>query len=204
MTPTPIYFYKKNTLTNLKPDSLIALKAKEEDNFSLWVTDKQGLSYPLKTDSVKKGDDISILNNDAGYITLLDIEDSLITRTDQLENTGASNTSKYVEEADLGTTAFSNNFEDLHNKPNKIKKYQDITELILNQPTQKEGDVFEVSDSSSDTNITFTLGEQRRQAFYKFDGAAMGLISDYTLVSVPYGNHIEVADEISWSVENWD
>lgn len=48
---TPIYFYKTDSLSNLKPNSLVALKLTGGLAFSLWVTDKTGIPYPLKDDT---------------------------------------------------------------------------------------------------------------------------------------------------------
>lgn len=45
---TPIYFYKAKNLSNLKADSIVAVKNDNESAFSLYVTDRSGIPYPLK------------------------------------------------------------------------------------------------------------------------------------------------------------
>jgi hypothetical protein len=112
MTDIPIKIQFVKTLHNAKPSRIIAVKADGDTNFSLYVTDKNGLPYPIKDESgtngitnitssggtiaitgnsttknleidssiltlinsaVQAGDNISVLINDANYITLADI-----------------------------------------------------------------------------------------------------------------------------------
>jgi len=48
---TPIYFYKTKNLSNLRKGSLIAVKADGDSHFELFVTDKDGLPFPIKDES---------------------------------------------------------------------------------------------------------------------------------------------------------
>ena len=47
-TDTPIKIQIVKSLSNLKPSRMIAVKADNESSFSLYVTDKNGVPYPLK------------------------------------------------------------------------------------------------------------------------------------------------------------
>ena len=73
--------------------------------------------------AVKNGDNITNLVNNAGYITSVDLP----TTTSDLINNGQNNTSTYVEQSQLGTTAFSNNYEDLDNLPSFSESVIEIT-----------------------------------------------------------------------------
>jgi hypothetical protein len=72
-----------------------------------------------------------------------------------------------------------------------LKQYDDIDDLLSNQSEQKPSALYLVIDASDDTNISFGVGETKLQATYRFKGTSeIGSISDYTLISAPYGNHI--------------
>ena len=58
MTTTPIKIQFIKSLSNLKPSRIICVKADGDDDFSLYITDKDGLPYPIKDSS------ISIQNTD--------------------------------------------------------------------------------------------------------------------------------------------
>ena len=107
--------YKVTSLNGIKPNSIVALKVPNENKFELYVSDVNGVPYPLKTISggggviqtvtntdgnititgsnnltiniapsllsvinsaLQVGDNISDLNNDAGYIT--DLEEKVV------------------------------------------------------------------------------------------------------------------------------
>lgn len=65
---TPIYFYKTDSLTNLKANSLVALKTTGDTAFSLFITDKNGLPYPLKDEGGTGG--ITAIQNTDGNLTI--------------------------------------------------------------------------------------------------------------------------------------
>lgn len=64
---TPIYFYKTDSLSNLKPNSLVALKFTGGTDFSLYVTDKIGVPYPLKDNT---GGIVEAVINTDGNLTI--------------------------------------------------------------------------------------------------------------------------------------
>jgi len=55
--------YKKKTLVNLKPDSIIALKKDNETQVELYVTDINGLPYSVKNLSLSNTDGNIIVSN---------------------------------------------------------------------------------------------------------------------------------------------
>lgn len=148
---TPIKIQLVKSLSNLKPSRIIAVKKDLEPDFSLYITDINGVPYPIKSSGVntgissivntdgnidvigtsdivinidsalltvinsalQSGSNISELINDQGYITT----SALPTNTSELINNGSDNTSTYVENDELATVAFSNNFLDLNNIP---------------------------------------------------------------------------------------
>jgi len=67
---TPIYFYKTDSLSNLKPNSLIALKLAGGLDFSLYVTDKTGIPYPLKDNTGGGGGIIEAIINTDGNLSI--------------------------------------------------------------------------------------------------------------------------------------
>lgn len=68
-------------------------------------------------------------------------------------------------------------------------EYDDIAAMQADQSNQTAGDLILVKDAGADTNITFEVGETRKQAMYKRKGSvATDTIADYLLVAVPYGN----------------
>ena len=133
------------------PDSIYWVKGSSTYDVIGYITDRNGVPYPLKdlqgsggittltnTDgnlvitgadnkvinlaptllsiinsALQSGDNISELLNDAGYITSY----SLPVNTSELTNDGEDGTSVYVEQDDLGAVAFSNDYNDLDNKP---------------------------------------------------------------------------------------
>ena len=82
--------------------------------------------------------DTSDLTNGAGYIT----SSALPTKTSDLQNDGSDGTSTYVETDELGAAAFSNDYDDLLNKPtipaaqvNSDWNADSGVAQILNKPT---------------------------------------------------------------------
>jgi len=69
VTDTPIKIQIVKSLSNLKPSRMIAVKADNETTFSLYVTDKTGIPYPLK-DLQGSGSGIVNITNTDGTITV--------------------------------------------------------------------------------------------------------------------------------------
>lgn len=123
---TPIYFYKTDSLTNLKANSLIALKTTGEAAFSLFITDKNGLPYPLKDEGGTGG--ITAIQNTDGNLTitggsnkvinvsttLLNLINSALQSGDNVSN--LINDANYITLADIPTFVASDyDLEDFTN-----------------------------------------------------------------------------------------
>ena len=109
---TPIYFYKTDSLSNLKPNSLIALKLTGGLDFSLWVTDKTGIPYPLKDNTGGGGGGTieAIINTD-GNLTItgtttktINVSSSLLLLINSALQAG-DNISELVNDANYITLA---------------------------------------------------------------------------------------------------
>ena len=85
--------------------------------------------------ALQSGDNISELLNDAGYIT----SSSLPVNTSDLINDGEDGTSVYVEQDELGAVAFSNDYNDLDNKPTIPTPISNHSELSLDDGTNPHG-----------------------------------------------------------------
>lgn len=68
-----------------------------------------------------------------------------------------------------------------------INTYDDIAEMIAEQGEQNTSNIIRVQDASGDSNLTFAVGETRLHAYYQYKGTTNGDITDYRLVSAPYG-----------------
>ena len=66
-TDTPIKIQIVKSLSNLKPSRMIAVKADNESSFSLYVTDKVGVPYPLK-DLQGSGGITTLINTDGNLV----------------------------------------------------------------------------------------------------------------------------------------
>ena len=66
-TDTPIKIQIVKSLSNLKPSRMIAVKADNESSFSLYVTDKVGVPYPLK-DLQGSGGITGLINTDGNLV----------------------------------------------------------------------------------------------------------------------------------------
>lgn len=66
-TDTPIKIQIVKSLSNLKPSRMIAVKADNESSFSLYVTDKNGVPYPLK-DLQGSGGITTLINTDGNLV----------------------------------------------------------------------------------------------------------------------------------------
>lgn len=100
---------------------------------------------------------------------------SLIQKTSQIPiNDGNTGDSRYVEEKDLTDVI--------------IKKYYDnISDMIYDQPNQTKGQLLIVKDAIADSNLEFSSGETRRQATYQYEETTTGTIVDYKVLAVPFG-----------------
>ena len=67
VTDTPIKIQIVKSLSNLKPSRMIAVKADNESSFSLYVTDKNGVPYPLK-DLQGSGGIATLINTDGNLV----------------------------------------------------------------------------------------------------------------------------------------
>lgn len=114
------------TITNKTVDLSVPTKTSDITNDSGYIT---SASLPTKT---------SDLTNDSGFITSSDLP----TKTSDLTNDGADGTSTYVEADELGAAAFSNDYDDLLNRPtipaaqvNSDWNADSGVAQILNKPT---------------------------------------------------------------------
>jgi hypothetical protein len=120
-----VFAYKEDSLENLKPNSIIALKVAGENNFELYVTDLQGIPYSLKT-AISGIDNIS--NTDSNLI-ITGLKDKTINIKPSLLNTintalqSGSNVSQLLNDAGYITA------QDLENSiqfPDIILEYGNI------------------------------------------------------------------------------
>lgn len=96
-----------------------------------------------------------------------------------------------------GTPAVETDFLDLTEQPpittyQLFRKYDDIAAMLADQSTQIAQQGILVLDASADPNITFPVGldAEKKYAYYQKKAATTtGNISDYRLISAPYGNH---------------
>lgn len=186
MSSIEVKAYKVNSLVGLKPNSFAYLKVPNENKFEIWVTDKEGIPYPLKQNAtgvatvsssdlsidvsgvsnvdikvstalqnlinsaLQAGDNISELINNTGYITSADIP----TKTSEFINDGADSTSTYVETDELGTTAFTNDYNDLDNLPTSFSNV-----VYVNSNDPNTATIFDlnnppsVNDNSLKSNV---------------------------------------------------
>jgi len=82
VTDTPIKIQIVKSLSNLKPSRMIAVKADNESSFSLFVTDKNGVPYPLK-DLQGSGGITGITNTD-GNLVITGVNNKVINITPTL------------------------------------------------------------------------------------------------------------------------
>ena len=75
-TDTPIKIQIVKSLSNLKPSRMIAVKADNESSFSLYVTDKVGVPYPLK--DLQGSGGITTLENTDGNLVITGVNNKVI------------------------------------------------------------------------------------------------------------------------------
>ena len=81
-TDTPIKIQIVKSLSNLKPSRMIAVKADNESSFSLYVTDKVGVPYPLK--DLQGSGGITGLTNTDGNLVITGVNNKVINITPAL------------------------------------------------------------------------------------------------------------------------
>jgi len=102
------------------------------------------------------------------------------TKTSDLTNDGENNTSTFVESNELGAVAFSNNYNDLDNKPT-IPTPQNLTQVLT------QGDIsswFEIFPSfPANSFITIALGRELTDNYYDtFFAGTGGLFLDKNII----------------------
>ena len=103
-----------------------------------------------------------------------------VTRTSELINDGADRTSTYVETDQLSLVAFSNDYNDLDNKPagkSVQNRYADMAAMFADQANQNDALLQYVLDASGDATVD--LG----YAYYEYLGTTVGDITDYVKLS---------------------
>lgn len=87
---SPIQIYISDSLTNLKPSSLIAYKQPTDSKFKLFATDKNG--YIVEMESAVSSSITNVLNTDGyinvtgGYTKVINIDDSLFLEIQNVVN----------------------------------------------------------------------------------------------------------------------
>jgi hypothetical protein len=76
VTDTPIKIQIVKSLSNLKPSRMIAVKEDNESSFSLYVTDKNGIPYPLK--DLQGSGGITGLTNTDGNLVITGADNKVI------------------------------------------------------------------------------------------------------------------------------
>ena len=163
---TPIYFYKTDSLSNLKPNSLVALKLTGGLDFSLFVTDKIGIPYPLKDDT--GGGTIAAIQNTDGNLTItgtttktINVSSSLLLLINSALQSGDNiselvNDANYITLADIPAFVASEyDLEDFTNaSTDPFVRNSEITNGVTNltyTPSPTNGIV--TSDTGSDATI---------------------------------------------------
>lgn len=135
-------------------------------------------------DVILNTDDISDLNRVNRYVTqneksklgLLQVTSSV--NVDQIKNLAYSS----IQEG--------SNISQLINDKGYLNKifdsYPDIDSLVNNQNEQEPESVIYVENSEGDPSISFSSGEVKKHAWYKFKGTVNGDLDDYILISAPY------------------
>ena len=191
---TPIYFYKTDSLSNLKPNSLIALKLTGGLDFSLWVTDKTGIPYPLKDNTGGGGGTIEAIINTDGNLTItgtttktINVSSSLLLLINSALQAGDNiselvNDANYITLADIPAFVASDyDLEDFTNAgADPYAHLSDLSTGITNLdyiPSPTQGIV--TSDTGSDATIPLA------------DGTNAGLLepSKYTILENTSGTN---------------
>lgn len=129
-------------------------------------------SIPIKFNGIKIHNDLEGLN-DGDYIHLTELEkqkfdtlpNSFVTKTSDLLNDGENGTTRFVEEDELGETAFTNDYNDLDNLPIIPTVLTNHSELNLDDGTNPHGTTkADVGlgnvDNTSDVNKPISIATQ--------------------------------------------
>lgn len=145
MTNKPVYGYKVNTLTGLKPNSFAFLKVENENKFQIYVTNKEGIPYTLKQNETGiltiSSSDLSIDVNGTVNIdlkvsaTLQNLINSALQAGDNISE--LINDAGYITTVDLPT-----NTSDLNNDgANGTSTYVEANQLGLTATTNNYNDL---------------------------------------------------------------
>ena len=236
--------------SNPTPDSIYWVKGSSASDVVGYITDRQGVPYPLKdlqgsggittlvnTDgnlvitgadnkvinlapallsvinsALQSGDNISELTNDAGYITSADLP----TKTSDLINDGSDATSTYVEADELGAVAFSNDYNDLDNKPTIPTVITNHSGLSLDDGTNPHGtakgdvglgnvpniDTSTTSNVSEGSNLYFTTARVLATVLSGLSLATGGAIVSTDSILVAFGKIQKQIDDLTTSIGN--
>lgn len=131
-TDKPIKVYKKTTLQSLQPDSLYAVKGVGENSVRIFITDLQGIPYPLKDEN----GNISIINNDGNIlvntvsgITSINLNSNIVDIINSALQSG-NNISELTN--DVGYITLSTDLEELENNSGNPFVRQDQLPANLN------------------------------------------------------------------------
>lgn len=165
---SPIYFYKTKSLSNLRPSSLIAVKVDGEDFFSLYVTDKTGIPYPIKDETGGGGGGtITAIQNTDGNLEItgtttktINVSPSLLSLINSALQPGdnvseLSNDAGYITLADIPTfNPTDYDLEDFTNtSADPFARMSDISSSSFVTATH----TVYVSKDGNDTNTGLTL-----------------------------------------------
>jgi hypothetical protein len=169
------------------------------------TTDWQSIVIPREDFNLTAGpySKIQVINQRSGasfYIDNIFLQKNpsipnpqLIEKTSDIPlNDGEDGTSRYTEETDFKTVGGQSIIGsgdipvggDIYSEP-----FANTTAMVADPTSQDEDIILVVTDASDDTNLTFPVGETRLQAYYRYLGTTTGTMSDYELISAPYGNH---------------
>lgn len=181
---SPIYFYKTKSLSNLRPSSLIAVKVDGEDFFSLYVTDKTGIPYPIKDETGGGGGGtITAIQNTDGNLEItgtttktINVSPSLLSLINSALQPGdnvseLSNDAGYITLADIPTfNPTDYDLEDFTNtSADPFARMSDLGGAVDSVNGQTGVVVLDSDDiSEGTTNLYFT------------DARALGAIPDAT------------------------
>jgi len=134
VTDTPIKIQIVKSLSNLKPSRMIAVKGDSESSFSLYVTDKNGVPYPLK--DLQGSGTLSLTNTD-GNLTItgtndkvINISSSLLSVINSALQSGANISELVNDQGYITLVDLPNNTSDLiNNGANNTSTYVETDEL---------------------------------------------------------------------------
>lgn len=147
--------YKVNSLTNLKPDSIVALKVPNQSKFELWVTDLQGVPYslniPVPTSSVTS------INNTDGNLEVSGSSEIIINVSPSLLSTINS----ALQESNIVTSqTLVGNIDGVNNLFNILDTITpDSEEIFINGLKIKKPEDYNISGSIITLTFSPQIGE---------------------------------------------